>query len=89
MKKAVLPITAPKAIIGFSLRENQTITAKRIEAIAKNQMPWLIKNLSPISPIFFSSRKSQLRNRNRRKTPPAISKIGAEDAIMPRTCARD
>jgi hypothetical protein len=34
MKKAVEPMTAPKAIRGFSWRANQTRTASRIDTTA-------------------------------------------------------
>jgi len=78
MKKAVEPITAPNAIMGFTFRENQTIVARRSETNAKNHAPCRWKNGSDLSPKFLGSRKSQLKNRKTKKVPPPESKIGAD-----------
>src|SRR3989338_1873024 len=78
MKNAVEPTTAPNARSASLWMAYHVIMVSRTETTAKNHAPCEWKNFSPFKPYFLGSMKSQWKNKNTRKTPPPINRIGVE-----------
>ncbi len=76
IKNVVEPITAANPSIGSIFIAYQTMVVSMIETMAKNHAPCAWKNRSPLRPKFFGSRKSQLRKRKIKNTPPDRRRIG-------------